>query len=367
MAHIPMEKVMLHKWLKAGFMEKGRLFPTSAGTPQGGVASPVLANLVLDGLETLLRQHFPTTTVKGRAAKVNLVRYADDFIITGASKALLDNDVKPLVERFLQERGLSLSPDKTHVTHIDAGFDFLGQNIRKYAGKLLIKPSTRNVKRFLKRVRDIIRRNPTVSAGKLIWLLNSVIRGWVQYHRHVVSSETFQTVDHRIFQALWRWATRRHSKKNHWWIKDKYFQSVDGRNWVFSGEYNDRTMTLFAASGMPIRRHIKVKSEANPFDPAWEVYFEKRLGVKMVGTLHGRRQLVYLWKEQQGICPVCQQKITTITGWHNHHLVWRSRGGSDKAANRMLLHPNCHRLIHSQDVSIEKPRPATTRRAFAKA
>jgi RNA-directed DNA polymerase len=367
MTHIPMDKVMLRQWLKAGFMDKGQLFPTYAGTPQGGVASPVLANLVLDGLERLLRQRFPMYARNGQRAKVNLVRYADDFIITGISQAVLENEVKPLVERFLHERGLTLSPDKTHITHISEGFDFLGQNIRKYDGKLLIKPSTSSVKRLLKKVRDLIRRNPTVTAGKLIWLLNPTIRGWAQYHRHVVSSATFQSVDHQIFRALWRWATRRHPKKSRWWIKDKYFQSINGRNWVFSGEHNGKAMTLFAASGMPIRRHIKVRSEANPFDPDWEIYFEQRLGVKMVGTLHGRRQLIHLWKEQQGMCPVCQQKITTLTGWHNHHLVWRSRGGADKAFNRVLLHPNCHRLIHSQELSVEKPRPAPASRALAKA
>ena len=365
--HIPMDKTILKKWLKVGFMEKGQMFPTQAGTPQGGVASPVLANLVLDGLEALLQQHFPRTTVKGYAAKIHLVRYADDFIITGNSKALLEDEVKPLVERFLQERGLTLSPDKTHVTHITEGFDFLGQNIRKYNGKLLIKPSKGSIKRLLKKVRDTIRRNPTVTAGRLIWLLNPVIRGWAHYHRYVVSADIFQAVDAQIFRALWRWATRRHPKKSRTWIKEKYFHSVNGRNWVFSGMYRDRAATLFYASLLPIQRHVKVKSDANPFDPTWEIYFEKRLGVKMVGTLRGRRQLIHLWKEQQGICPVCQQKITTLTGWHNHHIIWRSRGGADSAENRVLLHPNCHRLIHSQELSVEKPRPASTRRALTKA
>jgi len=365
MAHVPMDKAMLHKWLKAGFMEKGQLFPTNAGTPQGGVASPVLANMVLDGLEPLLRKHFPTTITK--QAKVNFVRYADDFIITGISETLLETQVKPLVARFLQERGLTLSLDKTHITHINAGFDFLGQNIRKYKGKLLIKPSKRSIKRFLEKVRDIIRRHPTTTAGKLIWMLNAVIRGWALYHRHVVSARVFQAVDRQIFLALWRWAKRRHPKKSRRWIKDKYFHAIDGRNWVFSGEHNGKRMTLLSASEIPIRRHIKVKAQANPFDPAWEIYFEERLGVKMVGSLHGRRQLIHLWKEQQGICPVCQQKITTLSGWHNHHIIWRSKGGADHAANRVLLHPNCHRLVHSQELSVEKPRPAVEGRALPKA
>jgi RNA-directed DNA polymerase len=109
---------------------------------------------------------------------------------------------------------------------------------------------------------------------------------------------------------------------------------------------------------MPIKRHVGIRSEANPFDPDWEIYFEKRLGVKMEQNLHGRRQLLYLWREQKGMCPICKQKITKLTGWHNHHIVWRSKGGSDKAENRVLLHPNCHRLVHSQGIFVEKPRPA---------
>jgi RNA-directed DNA polymerase len=189
-------------------------------------------------------------------------------------------------------------------------------------------------------------------------MLNPVIRGWAQYHRHVVSAETFQTVDHQIFQTLWRWATRRHPKKGKRWIKDKYFHEKGGRTWVFSGEYDGKPVTLFAANKMPIKRHVGIRSEANPFDPDWEIYFEKRLGVKMEQNLHGRRQLLYLWREQKGMCPICKQKITKLTGWHNHHIVWRSKGGSDKAENRVLLHPNCHRLVHSQGIFVEKPRPA---------
>src|SRR5262249_13721558 len=138
-AHIPMEKTILHKWLRAGFMEKRILYPTTEGTPQGGVASPTLANLVLDGLERKLKEHFPKT--KRGNTKVNLCRYADDFVISGCSKELLENEVKPVVEAFLKERGLELSPEKTHITHITEGFDFLGQNVRKYKEGIRVKPS----------------------------------------------------------------------------------------------------------------------------------------------------------------------------------------------------------------------------------
>lgn len=356
--HIPMEKSMLRKWLKAGYMAQSMWHPTEEGTPQGGIISPVLMNMTLDGLEPLLRKRYPFWRVRGMNHKVNLIRYADDFIITGVTRALLEEEIRPMVEQFLSERGLSLSPEKTKIVHIEDGFDFLGQNVRKYEDKLLIKPSKKSVKRLLDKVRTLIKTNPTIPAGRLIFLLNPIIRGWAQYHRHVVNAETFQSVDHQIHQALWRWAKRRHPKKGKRWIKDKYFHQVEGRKWVFSGEYDGQPVTLFAAHKMPIQRHVGIRSEANPFDPAWEVYFEKRLGVKMAQNLAGRRQLLYLWREQNGLCPICKQKITKLTGWHNHHLVWRSKGGSDKAENRVLLHPNCHRLVHSQAIFVEKPRPA---------
>ena len=355
-AHAPMDKNILHKWLKAGFIEKHVLHSTEEGTPQGGIASPALANLMLDGLETRLRERYPKA--RRQNAKVNLVRYADDFIITGVSKELLENEIRPLVEEFMQERGLELSPEKTHITHITDGFDFLGQNVREYQnGKLLIKPSRKNIKTFLANLRDVIKGNAQVTVGQLIVKLNPKIRGWTNYHRHVSSKQTFAKVDHAIFQALWQWAKRRHPKKGRRWIKKKYFRSSGSRNWVFYGKVRDKYVQLLFASDTRIKRHRKIKGEANPYDLEWEIYFEERIGVKMADNLKGRRQLLRLWKEQDGICPVCRQKITKLTGWHNHHIVWRAYGGSDKAENRVLLHPNCHNQVHSLGLSVVKPRP----------
>jgi RNA-directed DNA polymerase len=125
-----------------------------------------------------------------------------------------------------------------------------------------------------------------------------------------------------------------------------------------------RVVRLVAAAQVRIQRHLKIRAEANPYDPAWEPYFERRLDVKMQGTLAGRRTLLRLWQEQDGLCPVCHQKITTLTGWHSHHIVWRSKGGSDSTENRMLLHPTCHRQLHSQH-AVVKPRPV--KRASRKA
>ena len=360
LAHIPMEQAVLRAWLKAGFMEQHVLYPTEEGTPQGGIISPTLANLVLDGLERLLRAHFPKREA-GRNAKVNLIRYADDFVVTGNTQATLEHEVKPLVEQFLRERGLELSPEKTSITHIEDGFDFLGQHVRKYkAGrrrKLLITPSNKNVKAFLDTVRGVIKTHKTVEAGLLITLLNPIIKGWATYHRHVVSKDVFGFVDDAIYHMIWRWAKRRHPNKPRPWVAKKYFKTRGGDRWVFHGTYEGKAKHLRTAAAIPIERHIKIDGKANPYDPVWEVYFEKRLGVKMVATLRGRRQLMHLWKEQDGICPVCNQKITAMSAWHNHHIIWRSKGGTDTADNRVLLHPTCHAKVHSQGLYVEKPRP----------
>src|ERR1022692_2676691 len=178
--HVPMNKKVLSGWLKAGYVESGKLFPTEAGTPQGGPASPTLANIALDGLEAVLADRFGRTARINNQYRVRVVRYADDFIITGSSKKLLEEQVKPCVEAFLAERGLQLSPEKTRITHLSEGFDFLGQNVRKYGGTLLIKPSAKNVKTFLDKVRETIRVNRSAKQETLIELLNPMIRGWAK-------------------------------------------------------------------------------------------------------------------------------------------------------------------------------------------
>ncbi|GAA5531298.1 hypothetical protein Hgul01_05123 [Herpetosiphon gulosus] len=312
--NVPLERAILQKWLCAGYMDQETWYPTTDGTPQGGIISPVLANLTLDGLERELLAAFPKTTTRGRAALINVIRYADDFIITGHSKELLETTVKPFVETFLYARGLELSKEKTHITHIQDGFDFLGYTMRKYGKTLLITPSKTSQHAFLTKIRSIIKANKALDAGKLVQLLNPIIRGWAAYHQHTVAKATFQSMSHAIFEALWRWAKRRHPHKPRHWIKAKYFQTVNGNNWAFTGKIDERMVHLVAIAAVPIRRHSKIKGAANPYDPAWEAYFEHRLGVKMAATLKGRRQLLYLWKQQDGLCPWCTQKITRLTG-----------------------------------------------------
>jgi RNA-directed DNA polymerase len=364
--HVPMDRVILKKWLLAGYMEKHVLHETTDGTPQGGIISPALANSALDGLERLLKEKYPKgrrlKSLKGVRPCVNLIRYADDFVITGKSKELLEGEVKPLIEQFLQERGLELSPTKTVITHVEKGFDFLGQNVRRYPnGKLLIKPSKKNIKTFLGGIRRMIKAALGKSAADLIGELNPKIRGWANYHRHVVSKRTFDRADHEIFSSLWRWARRRHPKKGPHWRKQKYFGLHQNRDWSFFGEScNDEgqpsKLWLYRAVNTPIKRHVKVKGEANPYDPAYETYFEKREADHMRDTFRGTRTLRYLWYEQRGCCPVCNERITRITGWRLHHCVPRVLGGSTNATNRVLLHPECHDRVHRQRIAVSKPR-----------
>jgi RNA-directed DNA polymerase len=366
LAHVPMDRVILQKWLKSGYMEKHVLHESTDGTPQGGIISPALANCALDGLERLLQDKYPAgkrlKSFGGEKPYVHLVRYADDFVITSKSKELLEGEIKPLVEQFLRERGLELSPTKTVITHVEHGFDFLGQNVRRYPnGKLLIKPSKKNVGTFLDGIRRIIKAAHGVSAADLIDQLNPKIRGWANYHRHVVSKRMFGRADHTIFSNLWQWARRRHPNKPSRWVKAKYFERRRDRDWTFFGETCDdegrpRKVWLFRAQSTPIKRQVKVKGEANPYDPAYETYFEEREGAHMLDTFRGTRTLRYLWHEQRGLCTLCNTKITRITGWRLHYCVPRVKGGSTGATNCVLLHPECHDRVHRQRLSVSKPR-----------
>jgi RNA-directed DNA polymerase len=264
------------------------------------------------------------------------------------------------VAHFLKERGLELSHEKTSITHVDDGFDFLGQNVRRYGTKVLLKPSRKNVKAFLTKIDEVIQhQGGSLTAGNLIQQLNPKIRGWALYHRHASSARTFARVDDVIFKKLWRWARRRHRGKPAAWVKRKYFTGRGDNPWRFRGTIRDEdggfhTVFLVRARDTPIRRHVKVRGAANPYDPAWELYFEERLARPMAGSLTGRGTARYLWLEQDGHCLVCRQPLLLDEGWHVHHLRWRSHGGDDSIANRVLLHPNCHRQVHSERLVVDK-------------
>lgn len=274
--NIPMEKSMLAKWLEAGYVEKSTLFPTIAGTPAGGIISPTLLTITLKGLEEALKA---ATKIED---KVHLVTYADDFVISGASKEVLANVVKPLVVKFLLERGLELSPEKTLITHINKGFDFLGFNVRKYGHKLLTKPAKKSVEAFLDKLKQLIKVSVNLDPGELILKLNLKIKGWSNYYRHGVSKQTFAKVDSVIFRAILVWAKRRHPERGVRWLVKHYFCTIVGDHWVFHSRYTAKDgsqcrIMLYKASATKIRRHIKIKSAANPYDPEYTEYFKARM------------------------------------------------------------------------------------------
>ncbi|MDO6803054.1 group II intron reverse transcriptase/maturase [Wenyingzhuangia sp. 1_MG-2023] len=282
MDNIPVDRKILYQWLKSGIIENDLFANTNVGTPQGGIISPVLANLTLDGLQNHIEKACGIKWTKrgkneiGCKLKVNFIRYADDFIISAADKSTLQEIVLPAVICFLAERGLEIQPEKTKITHINQGFDFLGQNVRKYHGKLLIKPSKKSIKNFKRKIFEAIKSSGCMPTDKVIYRLNPMIRGWANYHRYVVSKDVFSSVDNDIYLALWQWAKRRHGTKSSHWIRNKYFKSIDNRNWVFAAKDNKKTVELFKMESIPIKRFVKVRNGTNPYDSIWKDYFKAR-------------------------------------------------------------------------------------------
>ena len=285
LANVPIDKRVLQQWLKAGFLEGEDLYPTHAGTPQGGIASPVLANLTLDGLERAIREAVPqwvgSTTTR---TKVNVIRYADDLLITGGSKEILQERVLPALRAFLAPRGLELNEDKTRITRIEDGVEFLGQHLRKYNGKLLIKPTREAVRALQSKLREILRTFQTGPVEVMIQKLNATIRGWANFHRHVASAATFGDVDTWLFHRLRRWLKRRHPKRNQQWLQKQYW-SLGNEGWFAAlvktkgadrEKGNYRLYRLIRTSSISIVRLKKVKGAANPYDPAYDRYFQDR-------------------------------------------------------------------------------------------
>jgi len=351
-------KDTLRKWLKSGFMEKGKgLFPTEAGTPQGSIISPTLANMALDGLEGHLNKVCGIRFYGKRAInpyQIYFVRYADDFVVTCNRRDVLEEQIKPAIRSFLHERGLSLSEEKTKITHIDDGFDFLGQNVRKYKGKLLIKPAPKSVDALLRKVKDIVRRYCTAKTIDLIDKLNPILRGWAMYHRHIVSKETFQRIDHQVWKMTWEWAKRRHAnRKGNRWVKAHYCTPDTGV--LCAKDVNGNLEKLIQIGTFQIRRHVKIRADANPFDTAHEQYFEERTYQANSVKHYGQSILRTLLKEQGGKCALCHEPLTEQTGMNAHHIEEKHLGGAYTLENLVILHPVCHTQVHQNRIHLQSP------------
>lgn len=348
--NIPMDKEILRKFLKSGYIETKKLFPTEVGSPQGSAISPTISNMVLDGLEKAIKDKYHKTYKNGKAyfPKVNFIRYADDFIVTGESKELLENGVKPIIIEFLAERGLELSEEKTLITHINDGFDFLGCNVRMYNNKLLTKPSKKNYQAIIDKIREVIKNNQSMKQELLIRALNPIIRGWVNYQKYNVSCKAFEKLDFEIWQVLWKWCKRRHPKKSRKWIARKYFHTIGNRTWTFSVKTDgkmengeDYYVRLIYATNTDIKRFTKIKAEANPFDENWQVYFEEREEKQMRNAIKGRTIINRLYKAQNGCCSHCGEKITLETDFTIHQI------NTPNGLIKSLVHPECHRELHT--------------------
>jgi len=347
--NIPMDKVMLRKWLECGFVFNKQLFPTEEGTPQGGIISPTLANMALDGLQKVLADKYKRRTIKGKhySPMVNLIRYADDFIITSENREVLETEIKPLVTEFLAERGLTLSEEKTVITNVNDGFDFLGFNIRKFKNQILTKPSKTAQKRFLAKVRTTIKSNKACKQESLIRLLNPMITGWGNYYKHGATRDAFHWADNQVYKTLWQWAKRRHSKKGKRWIADKYWHVSEGKGWHFASYFKKSNakqdiLKLKLLSSICFVQYTQIKGDANPFDPEYDKYFDQRETQKMLVTLKGRDSLLYLWKKQDRKCPLCGMPIDRILPWNVTEKVVNGK------IQRSLVHDKCYKQFRKQ-------------------
>jgi len=342
-APIPMNKRVLSRWLPSGFLDRGTLLPTTAGVPQGGIISPVVSNMVLDGLETVGHGG----SWHRRVHNINYVRWADDFIVTATSRQVLEDSVLPRINAFLAERGVQLSPTKTVITSIAQGFDFLGQTLRTHArphgkpGKLQITPSQARIRALKARIKALCKQSAGRTPAQLIATLNPVLRGWANYHRHVICGETFATLDNFVWPRLYRWARGRHPNKPGRWIAEHYFPPQAGNAWRCTDPVSGKPVIRVRETVKP-RRQVKGKGDANPFDPTWAAYFQPR---DRQLTLHASSPgRAYILRQQNGLCPVCRQVIQCEEaldlqhrdGHHQHH----------RSVNLVFLHPTCHRQVH---------------------
>ena len=343
-------KELIKQWLKAGYVEHGTFHATEQGTPQGGVASPLLANIALHGMEEAIGV---TYDYRGQIiGKRAIVRYADDFVCFCETKEDAEQVRKILVE-WLKERGLTLSEEKTRMVHLTEGFDFLGFNIRHYPApqtsrtgwKLLIKPSKESVQDVQKKLKGLWQKVQGANAQIVMGQLNPVIRGWANYFRTSVAKEIFNSLDRWMFYKADRHTRRKHPKKSKDWRQQRYWGRfhLDRRdNWVFGDKQTGAYLLKF--SWFSIERHTLVKGRSSPDDPTLRDYWEKRQAAKAKDLTFSKQKLA---KRQKGQCPECGESLFNDEELQVHHRLAKSQGGKDTYSNLVLVHLFCHQHIHA--------------------
>jgi RNA-directed DNA polymerase len=351
LAKLPVFTATLRRWLKAGVVELGYLSPTDTGTPQGGVISPLLANVALDGMERLFDAEWPDgrpkapSHRKGLDKGVTVIRYADDFVGTAPTREVLETHVRPRMEQFLQERGLAFSEAKTQIVNIREGFNFLGFHIRKFGSreeKLLTVPQKEKVLKHTRAIRSYLDAHKQTPAGQVIKELNPVIRGWANYYRHSTAKDVFSKVRDAQWHMLWNWAKRRHPNKSSQWVKARYFRN-DGY-WTFW----EGKAELVKPDATPITRFTKVTGRNSLYDPTLRQYWTERKK-QQVGRETYARQRLMLHQKQGYQCALCKIQFVPGENIETDHIIPTSQGGTDEINNKRLVHPWCHRQRHQKD------------------
>jgi len=350
MQNIPIRKSILLQFLKHGIKESGHIQMSEKGFAQGGVISPTLANMTLDGLQALVEPDF------------RMVRYADNFIVLGKSREALQQILTPIKE-FLRERGLELNMDKTKIIHASEGVRYLGYLVKEYPTKsnlsqktvTSVSPDPVEVKALVKRVASIIKKDWSAGAYQLIQNLNPVLRGWANYYKSSRASLVFKRLAWIVFRAIFRKATRENPRMARRKLARKYFMQVGSRRWIFFGEKAEmvkgnmviKMAKLYQIGDTPSVVHTLIKGDANPYDPAnWEEYFKKR--ASKLSFLESIRSgvILTLLKRQEGRCPMCDEPILAEEEeMEVHHILPKAKGGEYKPSNLIVLHKICHQQI----------------------
>ena len=369
----PTIRRQIRSWLKAGVTDGKQLFPTSEGVPQGGVISPLLANIALHGMEERIKQYAETLDMKesrgrqqgtrNKRQSLSLIRYADDFVILHEDLTVVQR-CQQIIAEWLKDMGLELKPSKTRLTHTlnryekeEPGFNFLGFNIRQWnvgntqskkGFKTIITPSKEKQKIHYKRVASIIDDHKTAPQKALIRKINPVILGWSNYYSTVVSKVAYNDLDDLMYQKLKAWARRRHPKKTREWVSNKYWQTIGGQNWVFATKQEGKiSRWLRSHVETPIVRHVKVKSEASPYDGNL-MYWSSRMGTHPeVST-----RVSKLLKIQKGKCTHCELYFRSGDVLEVDHIIPRILGGKDEYKNLQILHRHCHDRKTAEDGSV---------------
>ena len=374
----PTLRKQIRAWLKAGVMDGNKLFQTNEGTPQGGVISPLLANVALHGIEELIMGLAPKfdmkrpdntqMSVRDKLKSISVIRYADDFVVLHEDLEVIKL-CKSEIEKWLSGIGLELKPSKTRLAHTlnkledeEPGFNFLGFNIRQFpvgkyqsgksrggllGFKTIITPSKESQKRHYRKVAEVINKSRGLNQTTLIKKLNPIIRGWCNYFSTVVSQKIFERLWHLVVWKLLKWGRHRHRNKGRGWIRLKYFKTVEGNNWVFATREGKNPHSLIQHSSTEIKRYVKVKEMASPYDGNW-IYWSSRMGVHPEIPV----RVAKLLKRQKGKCNHCGNYLKEGDSIEVDHIIPKAMGGKELYENWQLLHRHCHDTKTANDCSL---------------